>query len=434
MSLMVENQVRPEDYKVYTRFNVYKIDESEYTPYDSSFASVVERIQDTERGYHYLMGDEVDKLSVTDVLSLSWDHDYADFSGSATVKLPYRRKYLDYLQKGAPMVIESVRVPSGVNVDELLALDAERYSVEEAKAKALLEEWQLKYGVPEEDEDDGSGSTSGSTSGSSTTTTSTDNMEERPGFEMVFYPNIWRLVARPFKGFITDVKYEPNSLEITCSSYPVILEDQAKLSFQNMYRSDILYEVIHTAGMIPNIDMEGLPDEIISWDNLSKSSTESTGEASFGDDCTDTNTMACLSGSSASNNYGSGHNFDDCYSKGYAVEGANYYEWARGFSSGEEMLRALRKIWTYSYYWNNRTCPQNMFSTSGMSGNCYDSCRLVKCCCDSIGFPCVIVVGSAYAGGHGWNCVKTDNQWLTYDLCYGSRANATSSTNTSMLF
>ena len=239
MSLMVENQVRPEDYKVYTRFNVYKIDESEYTPYDSSFASVVERIQDTERGYHYLMGDEVDKLSVTDVLSLSWDHDYADFSGSATVKLPYRRKYLDYLQKGAPMVIESVRVPSGVNVDELLALDAERYSVEEAKAKALLEEWQLKYGVPEEDEDDGSGSSSGSssssTSGSSTTTTSTEGMEERPGFEMVFYPNIWRLVARPFKGFITDVKYEPNSLEITCSSYPVILEDQAKLSFQNMY-------------------------------------------------------------------------------------------------------------------------------------------------------------------------------------------------------
>ena len=51
-------------------------------------------------------------------------------------------------------------------------------------------------------------------------------------------------------------------------------------------------------------------------------------------------------------------------------------------------------------------------------GNCWDGCRLVKCCFDAAGFDCVIITGSIYQGGHGWNAVKHNGRWYSFDLCY----------------
>lgn len=391
MVLYDESFMRPNDTFLDTVFIVY-YDDSTFEQYISPYADICEIIP-SDKGYHYHQGKLSNKvLRITDIISASWDSDYTDWSGSCTIKIPYIKQYLDLLIKGAYAELYMNRFPVGTDVEYLRNLDNEELRKRTALAQKKAKE--SKY-LP--------------------------------------HPYVHYYVERSFRGFITNVKYNPDSLEVTIGHYGVLLEESAKLSFTDMKRSSILYEVIRTAGLVPNIYKYNLPDERISWSNIS-STEEDSGNAITGDDCTDTNTMSCLSGCSSSNKYGSGHNFDECCKKGYAVKDTEYYKWARQFSSGEKMLKALRKIWKYNYYWNNRTCPQKLFNTTYWTANCYDSARVVKVLCDSIGFPCVVVTGSAYGGGHGWNVVKTGGQWLSYDLCYGSKANASNSTNMSMLF
>ena len=153
------------------------------------------------------------------------------------------------------------------------------------------------------------------------------------------------------------------------------------------------------------------------------------GQPKLGADCTATNSMRAMSGGGYGNS-GHGRNFDGAAQKGYAVQGANYYNWARQYKDIKSLCRAMAKRFSYSRYWNNRTCPQRVHNNGGtISCNCYDACRYVKVCCDSCGFPCVIITGSIWEGGHGWNAVKYNGTWYTFDLCYTSKGTSTNGTN-----
>lgn len=152
------------------------------------------------------------------------------------------------------------------------------------------------------------------------------------------------------------------------------------------------------------------------------------GNPLLGKDCTDTNSMRAMSGGGYGNS-GHGKNFDSKAQKGYAVQGANYYNWARQYSDVKSLLHALASKFHYSSYWNNQKCPQKVFNSGAIYANCYDACRLVKVCCDSCGFPCVIITGSIWQGGHGWNAVKYNGTWYTFDLCYASKGTSTKATN-----
>lgn len=239
-------------------------------------------------------------------------------------------------------------------------------------------------------------------------------------------------VSETFECFVTDVKISQNSLEISLSSFDKLLEQQVQVSFSQMLRSQIIKEVIKMSGFKPIINIKGLKDEVMDYTNVSSNknnsnSDNSTGEPLFGNDCTPTNSMACMSGGHQGN-AGTGKNFDSCWNKkGYAKKGTNYYEWAQQFNDVKSMLIAFRKRWHYISYWNNRSCPEKVFAQGG--GNCYDSCRTVLVLCMSRGFPCVIVTGNINAGGHGWNCIKVNGEWKTFDMCYTSRMGQKGNTN-----
>ena len=51
-------------------------------------------------------------------------------------------------------------------------------------------------------------------------------------------------------------------------------------------------------------------------------------------------------------------------------------------------------------------------------GNCWDGCRMVKCCFDAAGFDCVVITGEMYGWGHGWNAIKHNGRWYTFDLLF----------------
>lgn len=402
MTLYDQEDMRPDNSMILLSFHIYKLEE-EFEQYISPYASEC-KFFPSDKGYTYHMlgtrGDDY-LLIKKGFVKGSWDSDYADWSGSCTVEMKYRKEDLKYLQKGAYVELYVNRFPKGTDIKALAKSDKE----DEADAIAQMEKDIEEYDRKWKDRDDA------------------------PKVTYMFFPVYFPYIPASFTGFITDIKFNTTTVEVTCSSYGVVLEEKATLSFQDSWRSDILYEVIQTAGLIPNIDITNLYDEVISWS--SNKDGDNTGQARTGDDCTSTQDMACLSGCSSANSYGSNHNFDDCYTTGYAVEGTEYYNWAKQYNSGEEMLRALRGIWSYDSYWSNRTCPQQLFNSSGFSSNCYDACRMVKVLCDSIGFPCVVVTGSAYRGGHGWNVIKTSGQWLSFDLCYRVHAGESISTNMS---
>ena len=115
-----------------------------------------------------------------------------------------------------------------------------------------------------------------------------------------------------------------------------------------------------------------------------------------------------------------GKNFDSCSQKGYAQEGRKYYEWARQFNDPLSLAKALAKRFDYKKYSGNQDANAEVTHNNGgtIHCNCYDACRYVKCCFDACGFDCIVVTGSIYKGGHGWNAVKHNGRWYTFDLCY----------------
>ena len=154
------------------------------------------------------------------------------------------------------------------------------------------------------------------------------------------------------------------------------------------------------------------------------------GEAKLGNDSTDTNTMACKRGTSYGNS-GYGGNYDSCASKGYANSSKAYYKWARQYKDVISLLKAMSNRFSYQYYSGNQKSVDTCHNNGGtIHCNCYDAARLVKVCCDSCGFPCTIATGPDWWGyGHGFNLVKYNGVWHTFDLCFTAREKSKNTTN-----
>ena len=148
-------------------------------------------------------------------------------------------------------------------------------------------------------------------------------------------------------------------------------------------------------------------------------STTGTGQARLGRDSTDTNSMRAMSGGYRGN-AGDNKNFDAAAKKGYAQQGRKYYDWARQYSTPLALAKALVSRFHYVGYSGNHHANAEVTHNNGgtINCNCYDACRLVKCCFDAADFDCVVITGTIYKGGHGWNAVKHNGRWYSFDLCY----------------
>ena len=159
------------------------------------------------------------------------------------------------------------------------------------------------------------------------------------------------------------------------------------------------------------------------------SSGGGTGQARLGNDSTDTNSMACATGRYRGH-AGDNENFDNCAKKGYAQEGKAYYNWARQYKSPIELAKAMANRFSYQRYWDNQKSVDSCHNNGGtIHCNCYDACRLVKVCFDAAGFDCIVVTGSIYQDGHGWNAVKHNGRWYTFDLTYAQTGSEWPGTN-----
>lgn len=80
-------------------------------------------------------------------------------------------------------------------------------------------------------------------------------------------------------GFICDSQFTLEGSELTLGAYDKLLAKSDNLMYTEMLRSQILDEVIMTAGLIPVVDFTDLTDEVISWTSASSSGSKDSGDA-----------------------------------------------------------------------------------------------------------------------------------------------------------
>ena len=102
-------------------------------------------------------------------------------------------------------------------------------------------------------------------------------------------------------------------------------------------------------------------------------------------------------------------------SANYAVDTANM--------SGKQAILDVYHRFKYTYYRNNRTCPQKMWNKTGrIYGNCGDIARLIMCVAQVHG----IKAGCHFRGDHWYNLIELNGKTYRFDCCFQSRRGYTS--------
>ena len=374
------DDLRPPAYNyVKVFFDAYVTDEDNFTPYTSRWAEAntstsssednkqdstenSEEEEEDKDEIKYHLGQVKETRRYTNIISAECSSDYEGLSGEGKVSLKFYKDDLKYLYKGVRCI-----------------LHIERYKPD----NTLISSYQ-------------------------------------------------------YSCFITDVQItNSDTLELTLSSYTgALLQQKNRLTFNDLLRSQILEEVLKTAGIVPYVNAYGMKDEQISWTSSSSGKDSSNDKVDLDpstkfNQCSDTSSMCCDSGKDGSQS--SGHVVSNPeskkeYLKTIGKTGTNYAEYVSDCTDAKQVMQKLRKKMRYSLYSDNRDkCAEQSFKNITSPGiNCADSARLVKCCMDVCGIPCLIIHGSA----HYYNNVKYNGKWYTTDLCFASHMGQSGSTNT----
>ena len=172
-------------------------------------------------------------------------------------------------------------------------------------------------------------------------------------------------------GFITDVVHEDKGTELEIKDWGYCLEDNTKkLQFSNLFRSQILEEVIKSYGLVPIVDFTGLKDEIISWNNITSGKGDGNSTGSTGEDGQALGSDAIEVGNSL------GAKYDFCN------------------GSGSENYATMKK----------KGC-----------GSCWAWSDALYTELTKIGYTCRIVeYGTAYANNHRSVQIKNGSEWEDY--------------------
>jgi transglutaminase-like putative cysteine protease len=166
------------------------------------------------------------------------------------------------------------------------------------------------------------------------------------------------------------------------------MEEDYQFNFTQMKRSDIIIEVIKTAGLKPEVDPTGLNDEVIDYTNISS-------DSSSDDESVDTSNLpaeACK------------------FAK----------QLAKGKSSKTEKAKA---VWN----WINSNCPYNYYSNSRYSeSNIYQAAKehigqKTFNCCDHAHLSAVLLkclgfkVTYMHGHNHVWALLYLDGEKVHFD-------------------
>ena len=328
----------------------------------------LEKTSADREGFILHQGDIIETHTYDTIYSTSWNSDYEGMSSDGSITIPFHKEDLEYIYKGVRCLLKTKRFN---NFDETIEIDD----------------------------------------------------------------------SEGYLCFITDVSISDGKLELSLSGFEKLLEQENILSFNGQRRSVILAEVIRMAGLEPVIDTTGLADEIINWSTEKSKDDDGGGSDSGGsieqsDELNDTMDTYQLSADLRTTSAMSeGYIPEDMdsrtkYLKAIGKQGTNYAEYVKGCTTICDMIKKLRAKWKYGGYANSKWKDAEDCFNHINAVNCADSAKLVKCCCDVLGFTCAILHNKQGSAGHYFNVVKKDGKWYTVDLCFYSHCGEAGSTNT----
>lgn len=192
----------------------------------------------------------------------------------------------------------------------------------------------------------------------------------------------WTDLKVAIDGFITEQTFKEKNVDVKVEGFTKLFEQLIPFKFTQMYRSEILREIILTAGLQPFINAEGLDDDITDFTNEVKASSSSSNKP-IGE------------------------------SSGNIAELAQ--EVCKGKSTDHEKAQAIHTYirnhvdYPANNYSNHHRCPMEVLRT-GIS-NCCDRARL--------GHEMANAVGLHNRGVHGpnhvWVQYKINGKWVDSD-------------------
>ena len=364
--------------------------------------------EDEEPIFHPHKGKIMQILQYIDISSLSFDKSYEEPTGSGKVELPLSLDDSKYIYDGVSCKLkvrrDTDRQFSDTGLEEIFKKEEDIHLREHYPTTEMLIDNQSLF---EEKE---------------------FVSEDYKDWDVVS-----TLVSRSASddglyGFVTEVNRSQSGSEISLKDWGYCLEDTTiELSFSGMLRSQVIEEVAKSYGLVPIVDLSGLDDDVVgSWTNKKtmgggatssdESSNSDLNESSEWDDCTSIKLLADEYGP-RSGAAGPIPDEDPKYTATIGKTGTNYAEFVKGCTTPEAVMKKLRPRMNYRRYSDNDPqlkCASQGFEAMAKQGiNCGDSSRLVKCCMDVCGIPCMCV----HTPGHYYNAVKKGNKWYTTDLC-----------------
>ena len=450
-TLIPEEELRPKNGNIKTHLlKVYQTDEENFKPYRSGEKNIenpdTESSEDMEEtnedkndseNFKLHQGEITKTYLYNQLFEASFNKDYENPTGQGKIKLKYQEEDLKKLYKGQRLELKTGREKENKLTKE------EIDTLINAREKELEKEYieKRKRIIKQHQEADIKNKENNATLYIVNNKDNEESIKEKENLNKIGVEEINltedikksihkqaenEIIGEIFGievsilGWIMEETLSGDGIDISINDYGKLLENEDKLTYENMYRSQILEEVIKTAGLEPVVDFTDLQDDVISWTSVSNNGNSEDGddagsESTIFSDCSPildmTNKLKCKVGG-----YGQipSNITEDMYAR-IGKSSANYAAGMKG-KSAREVWRTVKNGLKYCKYECNRDkCASTSWNNRSSPGlNCGDSARLLKCCMDVAGVPCIMI----HTPGHFYNAVRVDGKWLTADLCY----------------
>ena len=232
--------------------------------------------EEDEEEFHPHRGKIMGIKPYYQINSISWDKSYDNPTGTSKTKISYtqndRKENTKYIYKGASCKVKIRRS----NEKQFATTGIEEYGLTEEEIKER-EHYPTKEQLEEID-------TLRSQQDLLNQDLTESDLEKAKEEASETQPYTRSDNDAGLYGFITDVTHEDKGTELEIKDWGYCLEDNTKkLSFPNMFRSQILTEVIKSYGLVPVVDFTGLKDDMISWSNITSGGSSSNDGNSSGE-------------------------------------------------------------------------------------------------------------------------------------------------------
>ena len=193
-------------------------------------------------------------------------------------------------------------------------------------------------------------------------------------------PNKWEDMETAVLGFVTEISYSKDKIDIKINGMDKLLDQEKKFSFTKTKRSMIVKKIIEAAGLKAKVDTKGLKDDVTDFTNISSSGEES--------------------GSSSGLAGGEGQEIDSLVQEivGSETDELKKCKLVHGWLKSNVRYSGYE----CSHYHSAKECLKNKSHL-----NCADTARLTRAMMASAGLKCYVVHRTTN-GGHCGRTSVTD--------------------------